>query len=225
MGNVTNKYIGLGVDQKQTISFLRKELQHEKEKVQKLTIEIDELNPKSRKQSFSISNAIYPFPNNYEYNYDDDGVDDEKYCKTPESQNKSEDEDICNVKFEQWLCDTVKLGQYLSAFRKSECNDIRMIEFFEEAAIEKEIGIKKLFHRKLIMKKANEFKKAQHAFSVLLDENKETKVYKERLESQGIVTLNELRNCVKSKDDLMNVLDESKGEKCIDAFWNVISLH
>merc|ERR550539_1736435 len=37
--NVTNKYIGLGVDQKQTISFLRKELQFEKEKVQKLTID------------------------------------------------------------------------------------------------------------------------------------------------------------------------------------------
>jgi len=223
--NVTNKYIGLGVDQKQTISFLRKELQNEKDKVQKLTIEIDELNPKSRKQSLSISNAIYPFPNNYQYNYEDSGVDDEKHCKTPESITKSEDEDVCNAKFERWLCDTVKLGQYLSAFRKSECNDVRMIEFFEEEAVENEIGITKLFHRKLLMKKANEFKQAQYAFSVLLDENKETKVYKERLESQGIVTLNELRNSVKSKDDLMDVLNETKDEKCIDAFWNVISLH
>merc|ERR1712048_596907 len=230
--NVTNKYIGLGVDQKQTISSLRKEVQFQKGKVQKLMIQMedmsDALNPHNRRHSMSIASAIYPFPNNYAYNYDDDGADDEKNCKSPsaeEASAKKENEHVCNEKFERWLCDTVKLGQYLGAFRKNECNDIRMIEFFEEDAIEKEVGIKKLFHRKLLMKKANEFKKAQQAFCALLDENKETKVYKERLESQGIVTLNELRNSVKSKEDLMDVLDETKGERCIDAFWNVISLH
>merc|ERR1712083_482585 len=107
-------------------------------------------------------------------------------------------------------------GQYLSAFRKSECNDIRMIEFFEEDAIKNEIGISKLFHRKLIMKKAKEFKMA---------ENAEMQMFKERLESQGIVTLNELKVSVESKDDLLAVLEEKKGEKCIDAFWNIISSH
>ena len=40
--NVTNKYIGLGIDSKQTITYLRKELQQEKQKVQQLTIEVDE---------------------------------------------------------------------------------------------------------------------------------------------------------------------------------------
>merc|ERR1712228_441346 len=125
-----------------------------------------------------------------------------------ESKAKNESEDVCNVKFERWLCDTVKLGQYLSAFRKSECNDIRMIEFFEEDAIKNEIGISKLFHRKLIMKKAKEFKMAQNAFSKMLAENAEMQMFKEPLESQGIVTL-----------------EEKKGEKCIDAFWNIISSH
>merc|ERR1719445_371798 len=102
--NVTNKYIGLGVYQKQTISFLRKELQFEKEKVQKLTIEVDELSEAlepQRKQSMSITSAIYPFPNNYQYGYEDDGVDDEKHCKSPspsiESKAKNESEDVCNV--------------------------------------------------------------------------------------------------------------------------------
>merc|ERR1712176_130149 len=198
--NVTNKYIGLGVDQKQAISYLRKELQYEKSKVQKLTIEVEELsdalNPnRRRKQSLSITSAIYPFPNNYQYNYElDDGADDEKHCKSPSpaaENNEKAQEDVCNAKFERWLCDTVKLGQYLDAFRKSECNDVRMIEFFEEDAIEKEVGITKLFHRKLIMKKALEFKQAQSAFVALLDGHRETKAFKERLEDQGIVTLNE----------------------------------
>merc|ERR1719245_94805 len=167
----------------------------------------------------SIASAIYPFPNNYAYNYDDDGADDEKNCKSPSAEAanaKKENEHVCNEKFERWLCDTVKLGQYLGAFRKSECNDIRMIEFFEEEAIEKEIGIKKLFHRKLLMKKANEFKAAQNAFSDLLAASTETQMFKERLERQGIVTLSELRASVESKDDLVNVLEEKKGEKCID---------
>jgi len=122
----------------------------------------------------------------------------------------------------RWLCDTVKLGQYLDAFRKNECNDIRMIEFFEEDAIEKEVGITKLFHRKLIMKKALEFKQAQTAFVALLDGNRETKVFKERLEDQGIMTLNELKSSVTSKDALVDVLGKEQGEKCVDVFWDVI---
>merc|ERR1719445_2408473 len=226
--NVTNKYIGLGVDQKQTISYLRKEVQFQKDQVQKLMIQMDDMRaPMQRKQSLSITSAIYPFPNNYAYNYDDDGgADDEKNnCKSPsvdESAMKKADEHVCNEKFERWLCDTVKLGQYLSAFRKNECNDIRMIEFFEEDAIEKEMGITKLFHRKLIMKKANEFKKAQSAFVSLLDGNNEIAVFKERLEDQGIVTLNELKSSVKSKDDLMSVLGMDKVDRCVDVFWKII---
>jgi hypothetical protein len=225
--NVTNKYIGLGVDQKQTISYLRKEVQFQKDQVQKLMIRMDDMKaPLQRKQSLSITSAIYPFPNNYAYNYDDDGADDEKNnYKSPsvdESVMKKEDEHVCNEKFERWLCDTVKLGQYLSAFRKNECNDVRMIEFFEEDAIEKEMGITKLFHRKLIMKKANEFKKAQSAFVSLLDGNNEIAVFKERLEDQGIVTLNELKSSVESKDDLMHVLGKEKAERSVDVFWEII---
>merc|ERR1719330_11615 len=41
--NVTNKYIGLGVDQKQTISYLRKEVQFQKDQVQKLMIQMDDM--------------------------------------------------------------------------------------------------------------------------------------------------------------------------------------
>merc|ERR1719464_2580363 len=44
--NVTNKYIGLGIDAKQTITYLRKELLSEKQKVQRLTIEVDEFKRK-----------------------------------------------------------------------------------------------------------------------------------------------------------------------------------
>merc|ERR1719273_1168467 len=57
-------------------------------------------------------------------------------------------------KFAEWLCSSVKLGQYLSLFRKNECDDVRMIEFFEERVLESELGIKRTFHRKLILKKS-----------------------------------------------------------------------
>merc|ERR1712062_956631 len=112
--------------------------------------------------------------------------------------------DPCRVRFEKWLCETVKLAQYLPLFRASECDDVRMIEFFEETALEKEIGVARTFHRKLILKKATEFKAAQSALSRVLEgeeaEAKALRKHREVFEDQGIVSLNDLAHLLGDGD-------------------------
>jgi len=243
--NVTNKHIGLGTDAKQTVSYLRKELLAEKQKAQRLTIEVDELKRQSRPQkpktpsppvlrppmpmslpqpwhplaqqhaqsmplhhscfstpsqsrsrSMSVGHfmPLHALPSHPNINKTSENeccfdIDDEKSLTYAA-------EDPCRLRFRKWLCETVKLGQFLGRFRASECDDVRMIEFFEDAALEKEIGVARTFHRKLILKKAREFKAAQGAFSRLLDadapEAKALRKHKDALERHGILSLPDL---------------------------------
>lgn len=262
--NVTNKYIGLGIDSKQTITYLRKELQYEKAKVQRLTIEVDELYHKMNKISISSMN------NNSSYNdiYDED-EDDEKSVSIPQSlhsisypshkgygvgvgighqhpplpphpqhpqshpvalpspQLKARDScmirDICKIKFESWLIEIVKLEQYLGNFKDSECNDIRMIEFFDNESLENEIGIKTTIHRRLIMKKANEFKMAQDDFiNNKLQKNIEIK---QLLEQYGILSMKDLKDEIKSKEDLFCILQSENTEnEHYKLLWNLLNI-
>jgi len=279
--NVTNKYIGLGIDAKQTITYLRKELLTEKEKVQRLTIELDERTCQSAQSAHSthhthalpISLPLSQFalqqqqqPQHYHScfsspsqvsqtsmgmrspsqmsmghfhanhqtmpalpmhamgnlsgnlsgnvsgmgRYRPHDIDDEKSLTftspnspalpplpaLPKEKVSVVEMDPCRVRFEKWLCETVKLGQYLHLFRNSECDDVRMIEFFEEAALEKEIGVARTFHRKLILKKATEFKAAQSELCRVLEgeevEAKALRKVRDALEDQGIVSLGDL---------------------------------
>lgn len=126
----------------------------------------------------------------------------------------------CRLRFERWLCDTVKLGQYLHLFRASECDDVRMIEFFEEDALEKEIGVARTFHRKLILKKATEFKAAQSALSRALEadapEAKALCKHKDALEEHGIVSLRDLADLFEEAKP-QTVLGESVDAKMVQA--------
>jgi len=320
--NVTNKYIGLGIDAKQTISYLRKELLTEKQKVQRLTIELDECKPNKaghialpitipqpqppqqpqltahqlalqqhqQQQQFQAyhshfsspsqsqhSMPIGPYPfaplhalnspvlanmhslntmnpmNNSMYRPTSLDVDDEKsmtYVNTspnspvlpplpalPVSKGiqaqpqTAVPTDPCRVRFQKWLCDTVKLGQYLDLFRASECDDVRMIEFFEETALEKEIGVARTFHRKLILKKASEFKAAQNAMSRLLEadapEAKALRKHKDALEQHGIVSLHDLAQLLShdgdSDGDAKAVLGDSVDVKTMQALGRYVS--
>lgn len=244
--NVTNKYIGLGIDSKQTITYLRKELQYEKAKVQRLTIEVDEL---YHKMSGGHSNHSYTDL------YDDD-EDDEKSISIPQnslslsykgpsiqigsiqgidypqhSQNlplqlkqreSVQIKDFCKIKFESWLSEIVKLEQYLANFKDAECNDVRMIEFFDEEDLENVIQIKNKIHRRLIMKKSTEFKMAQDDFvNNKLNKNIEIK---QLLEQYGILSIKDLKQDIKTKEDLVNILQcddiENENYKMI---WNLLN--
>merc|ERR1719412_1439817 len=131
--------------------------------------------------------------------------------------------DPCRVRFEKWLCETVKLAQYLPLFRASECDDVRMIEFFEEAALEKEIGVARTFHRKLILKKATEFKAAQSALQKVLEgeeaEAKALRKHKDVFEDQGIVSLNDLADLLGDGDfkRVGKVLGDAVDDKMVQA--------
>eukprot|EP01084_Bolivina_argentea_P015522 29064_1 len=49
-----------------------------------------------------------------------------------EKKMQSKDNDICEARFQYWLCEILKLKQYLSVFKQYEYNDITMIEYFDE---------------------------------------------------------------------------------------------
>lgn len=300
--NVTNKYIGLGIDAKQTITYLRKELLTEKEKVQRLTIELDERVSNSTHHALPISlpqpiqhqfalqqqqqqqhyHSCFSSPSqvsqtsqgmrspsqmsmgHYPHHarqqpmpmpaltmnmsnmtgtingmgnmsrYRPHDIDDEKSLTftspnspmlppLPLDQPKGVVAvvDPCRVRFEKWLCETVKLGQYLHLFRASECDDVRMIEFFEEAALEKEIGVAKTFHRKLILKKATEFKAAQSALSRVFEvdapEAKTLKRHRDALEDNGIVSLTDLADLFVGDDKAPAVLGDGVDGKMVQA--------
>jgi len=144
--------------------------------------------------------------------------------------------DIFKIKFKRWLCDTVKLGQYLELFEKNECDDVRMIEFFEEKVLEKELGIKRTFHRKLIMKKAKEHTAAMREFEALLEQDHHTKPFRESLEMHGIMNTKDLRESVSSKEELMAILSASSSpkasklrrerqQKSMEKVWDFVQSH
>ena len=232
--NVTNEYIGLGIDSKQTITYLRKELQYEKAKVQRLTIEVDKLYHEMNSKSYSSNNHISnnhndkkptPIPQHSLSSHTHPHSHKVIYPPIPshshhvsvsvsESQLKARHNcmirDICKIKFESWLIEIVGLEQYLINFKETECNDVRMIEFFDDECLENEIGIKTTLHRRLIMKKANEFKMSQDDFlNNKLNKNIEIK---QLLEHYGILSMKDLKQDIKTKDDLCNILQSHDTE-------------
>lgn len=231
--NVTNRYIGLGIDSKQTITYLRKELQYEKAKVQRLTIELDELYQKVHK--------YHPLGDTSVYDEDDD---DEKSISIPIKHSKppqmisystqlnergitgitqSNNRDICNIKFEEWLIDIVKLEQYLPNFIKAECNDVRMIEFFDEECLEKDMKIKTKIHRRLIMKKATEFRMAQDDF--VNNKLKKNIEIKQILEQNGILSMKDLKKDIKNKKDLKSIInDYDKNDNCFEIISKLLNI-
>ena len=116
------------------------------------------------------------------------------------AQGDAQAEHPCRLHFRLWLCETVKLEQYLKRYSESECYDVCMIELFDEASLEKEIGLACTFHRKLICKKASEFKAVQGAFCHLLNAA-EASNHKDALEQRGILSLHDLRYLAKHYND------------------------
>eukprot|EP01083_Nonionella_stella_P175625 612132_1 len=128
------------------------------------------------------------------------------------------DDEKCRTKFKEWLSKVVKLRQYLPNFEENECDDIRLIEFFEEEVLKNEIGINKTFHRKLLMKEANEFKRDQAIFSEVLVNNKELERNKQIFQANGILTLRDFRNDIETPrqlGEMLQIMDEKK----VRSFW------
>ena len=121
------------------------------------------------------------------------------------------------------MIDIVKLEQYLSNFKDAECDDVRMIEFFDEECLENDIGIKTKIHRRLIMKKATEFRMAQDDFvNNKLNKNIEIK---QLLEQYGILSMKDLKQDIKTKEDLINILqtDDAENEH-YKMIWDLLNI-
>eukprot|EP01084_Bolivina_argentea_P004113 7785_1 len=130
--------------------------------------------------------------------------------------------EICKLKFKNWLKNSVKLNQYLINFEQHECADIRMIEFLDEDTINNDIGIKHKLHRKLILKKAKQFKYLQIEFFSMLENNKELSKYKLRFEENGIITFDDLYNDIQTKQQCCKIL-KIRDNNTLNKLWNIIS--
>eukprot|EP01084_Bolivina_argentea_P146080 255880_1 len=139
--------------------------------------------------------------------------------------NKDEPIDIvndkCKLKFNHWLCDIVQLKQYLCLFQENECNDIRMVQDFDDDILKNEIGIAKTLHRKLILRKSKEFSESHIAFQMLLESDNELKQYKQQFEINGILTLKDFKNDIKSTQQLSQILN-IKNKNKINVIWKNI---
>ena len=117
------------------------------------------------------------------------------------NEEKKEEADVCRLKFRVWLCEVVKMKQYLSKFEDNECDDVRMIEFLEEDTLHNDIGVSNKLHRKLILKQVGYFKQLQAEFDAWLD-GKQLRQYKQELEANGILTMVDLKMDFASKKAL-----------------------
>eukprot|EP01084_Bolivina_argentea_P033363 61708_1 len=147
--------------------------------------------------------------------------------QSAENKNKIElidsksEENVCRVKFDHWLCKVVKLKQYLVNFEEHEYNDITLIEYFDDDVIKNELGINKKLHCKKILRHVEIFKNMTNEFKQWLDVNKCMQQYEQKLILNGIMTLPDLRKDIKTKDDVVKVL-EIENEMEINKIINII---
>ena len=198
-------------------------------------IEYDEY----KNKFWMISKIYHKKEKTIEKKYDDD--DDDKYLKQEmkyeallakyedlrkeyEYIMKIRDDDPCKIKFNDWLCNIVKLKQYLSVFETYSYDNITMIEFLNKEIIEKELNISSSIHCDLILKRVKEFKIMMKQFDEILMKNDNLYSYKQQLIQHGIITLNELRNDIKTLQnvhDILKVKDRNASISLLQTIQNI----
>ena len=141
--------------------------------------------------------------------------DDDEKADDNEGINKQH-----KIKFEEWLRDTVRLPQYLSAFRNKEYDDVEMIEHLDEDILQNELRLKAL-HCKLLMAKVDDFKKLRMEFDGFFNANKKYIKYKQKMMKYGILTLDELHNEIQTKYQFCCLLG-TKDDDVLDELWQIL---
>eukprot|EP01083_Nonionella_stella_P000015 38_1 len=114
---------------------------------------------------------------------------------------------VHQIKFRNWMIHVVGLKQYLSLFLVHECDHIAMIEFLDEDFLQNELGIKMKPHYKLILKRAKQFKAKMKEFNEIVKNSKVLAKYKQRFIELGILTLQGLKDDIKTEEDVKRLLD------------------
>ena len=129
-----------------------------------------------------------------------------------------DDDSKCQQEFERFLAASIPIGidKYLDRFKENEVNDIRYIHIFDEVLINdiKMNGI----HKKLFMKRVNEYRKDYNKFENALDELKMKEKYHNLMENKGIATLWSYYHHIRSINDI--VINLIINEKDALVIWN-----
>ena len=129
-------------------------------------------------------------------------------------------ETIFTKKFKHWLCDNVKLAQYLIKFELRQSNDIRAIKYMDDTDL-MNIGIENKFHRKIILEAIDIYKKLQQDFDELLDKHKVLRSFRGILKKKGILTRLDLAN-IPNKKELQTILNLSDDDDKVSEIWYII---
>eukprot|EP01083_Nonionella_stella_P151595 484563_1 len=129
--------------------------------------------------------------------------------------------DLCRQKFEDWLCNVVRLDRYLTIFEDNGYDDITMIPFMDQDVIQRELNISNKLHCKLILKRIDEFKEMVCEFDAFLDKNVDLQHYKNNLREHGIITIMLLKADIQNKQDIARVMG-IKQKLNIHKIWNII---
>eukprot|EP01083_Nonionella_stella_P069662 185839_1 len=129
--------------------------------------------------------------------------------------------DLCRNKFEDWLCNVVRLDRYRTVFQDNGYDDITMIPFMDEDVIQDELGISNKLHCKLILKRIDEFKAMVCEFDAFLDANVALKHYEDNLKERGIITMMHLKEDIQHKKDISRIVG-IKQKANVQKIWNII---
>eukprot|EP01083_Nonionella_stella_P119702 358038_1 len=113
--------------------------------------------------------------------------------------------------FAQWLRKTVQMEQYLALFEEHQYDEISMIEFFDEDVL-KEIGIVDESHWKCILEHVEKFKASMDALQKWFETNSKFKSCQHLLMKNNIMTLDQLQEKIKSKQDAKRILTTLNNE-------------
>eukprot|EP01083_Nonionella_stella_P089964 251303_1 len=107
--------------------------------------------------------------------------------------------------FALWLRKTVQMEQYLPLFQEHQYDEISMIEFFDEDVL-KEIGIVDDEHCNCILEHVDKFKASMDALKKWFESNSKFKSCQHLLMKNNIMTLDQLHEQIKTKQDAKRIL-------------------
>eukprot|EP01083_Nonionella_stella_P310516 1103386_1 len=113
--------------------------------------------------------------------------------------------------FGKWLRTTVHLEEYLALFEEHQYDELSMIEFFDEDVL-KEIGIVDESHWKCILEHVEKFKASMDALQKWFETNSKFKSCQHLLMKNNIMTLDQLQEKIKSKQDAKRILTTLNNE-------------
>jgi len=106
-----------------------------------------------------------------------------------------------SARFRVFIEDRLQMPYLVDKFASQNYDDIRMIEYFDDAMLKDEIGIKNMIHRKLFLQQCADFTKEMAQFKRWLIHRVQLPRYSHVFESAGLITMADITREIKASSD------------------------